>query len=109
MAKFAGKVGFVTTAENPDRPGIWEPSVIERMYYGDVTRNYRKWSSGDSTNDNLSLSNEISIISDPFLTENFQDIRYVTYQNASWTVTNIEIQFPRVILTIGGVYNVEQS
>jgi hypothetical protein len=103
MAKFFGKIGFESTVE--ERPGIWVPGIVERDYYGDVTRNTRRLESTDKVNDDITINNEISIVSDPFANENFYSMRYVEYAGSKWRVTNVEVQYPRLILTVGGLYN----
>lgn len=104
MAKFYGKVGYVDTKQTS--PGVWEEVVIdERNYYGDVMRNSKRWDSGENLNDNISINNSISIIADPFAYENFFAIRYVEWMGSFWKVTTVEPERPRLILTLGGVYN----
>ena len=103
MAKFYGNVGFADTVET--EPGIWEENVIARPYYGDLSRNFRKLESSGGVNDDINVSNEISIVSDPYANLNFHAIRYIEFMGAKWKVTNVEVQYPRLILTIGGVYN----
>lgn len=104
MAKFFGKVGYgEDTVET--RPGVWEVKPVERSYYGDVLQNSRRWENGEHLNDNLNINNKISIVADPFAYQNFHAIRYVEWMGAKWEVTNVEVQYPRLILTIGGVYN----
>lgn len=105
MAKWHGKIGYVVTVENPKGSGIYEESEEERVYSGDLIRNFIKYDSSGNVNDNINISNSISIVADPFAYNNFQFIRYVELMGAFWKVTNIEIQHPRLILTIGGVYN----
>lgn len=105
MNKFYGAVGFscepIETA-----PGIWSSDVIERNYYGDVLKYNRRWEANqDSSNDNLVLNNTISIIADAYIYQNLPNIRYVKWSGAYWKVTNVEVQRPRIVLTIGGVYN----
>lgn len=104
MAKFYGTIGYAVTEEI--RPGVWEPNVTERNYYGELIRNFRKLESSGNLNDNINVANEISIVADPFAYENFHSMLYVTYMGAKWKVTNVEVQHPRLILTLGGVYNV---
>lgn len=106
MAKWYGKVGYVTTVETD--PGIYEQKVTERPYSGDLLRNISKWVPSDSVNDNLDISNQISIVADPFAYQNFSSIKYVEFMNAVWEVSSIEVQYPRLILTVGGVYNGER-
>ena len=103
MAKFYGAIGFAKTEET--RPGVWEEVVTEKFYYGDLTRNVRKYQNGTCLNDDLNISNELSIVSDPFANENFHSMRYIVFMGAKWKVTSVEVQYPRLILTIGGVYN----
>ncbi len=103
MAKFYGKIGFAKTVETT--PGVWEEEIVEHEYYGDVIRNTRRLQSADKVNDDINVSNEISIVADPFVTENFHAMRYVVFMGSKWKVSNVEIQYPRLILTLGGLYN----
>ena len=103
MSKFYGPIGYITQKEIS--PGVWDEVVVERSYRGDITRNNRRWESSEYKNDNLTISNQLSIIADPFLYENSSTIRYVLWLGVRWKVTNIEIQRPRLILTLGEVYN----
>ena len=103
MAKFYGKIGFAKTVETT--PGVWEEEIVEHEYYGDVIRNTRRLESADKVNDDINVSNEISIVADPFVTENFHAMRYVVFMGSKWKVSNVEIQYPRLILTLGGLYN----
>jgi len=103
MAKFFGKIGYAVTEEI--RPGVWEEMISEREYYGDLTKNYRKLESAGQVNDNIGISNQISIVSDPFARENFHAMRYVEYMGAKWKISSVEVQYPRLILSIGGLYN----
>lgn len=105
MAKFCGKIGYAATTEDPLNPGIWTPGITEITYYGDVIRDTRRLSSNDKVNDDISLSNQISVIADAFAQKNFHAIRYVEYMNAKWKVTDVEVRYPRLILTVGGLYN----
>ena len=107
MAKFYGEVGYANTTET--EPGIWEEVITERMYYGDVLKISRRLVNSGSVNDNLKVNNEISIIADPFAYQNFVNIRYVNWLGASWKVTNVVVQSPRLILSLGGVYNGESG
>ena len=107
MARFCGIVGFAETREI--RPGVWEEIMTEHTYYGDVVRNIRKLQSTSHLNDNVDVSNNVSIVADPYANQNFHAIRYVIFMGTKWKVSNVEVQYPRLILTIGGVYNVESS
>lgn len=104
MTKFFGKIGFSITKETS--PGVWSPKIITRKYRGDVTKNYyRRESNSNSINDNINVNNFISVVADSFVYENLGVIRFVEWMGSLWNVTGIEVQRPRLILTIGGVYN----
>ena len=108
MAKFFGQVGFVRTIEEPGT-GKWVEKEYERDYYGDVNRVIRRWESGQSINDDININNEISILSDAFANQNIPWIKYVMWNGTAWKVTSVEVQSPRLILSIGGVYNGSQT
>ena len=107
MAKFYGAIGYSVTEETT--PGVWKENIIERMYYGDLVRNTRRLQSADKLNDNIDVANEISIVADPFANDNFHSMKYVEFMGAKWKITSVEVQYPRLILTVGGVYNGEQT
>lgn len=103
MAKYHGAIGFAQSVETA--PGMVEEIVTERLYFGDVIRNNRRYNSGDAINGQLSISNQLSVVSDPYLRANFHTIRYVTYLGTKWKVGNVEVQYPRLILELSEVYN----
>ena len=104
MNKWRGKIGFIETVETV--PDVYEEQVVEKYYRGDVIRNSSKWSQKqDSTINDLNISNSISILADPYLTNNIQSIRYIEFMGGLWDVTSIDVQFPRLVLSIGGVYH----
>ena len=105
MAKYYGKVGYATSEEV--KPGVWKKRITEREYFGDVIRNTRRLQSSGNLNDNIIVSNEISIVADPFANENFHSMLYVEFMGVKWKISNVEVQYPRLILTIGEVYNGE--
>lgn len=105
MAKFYGNVGFVRTYEKPDDPGIWVADTLEKKYYGDVTKQTRRWEKGESLNDNINVSVQISIVADKFATENLYAMKYVEYLGVKWKITDVTPQYPRLLLSIGGIYN----
>lgn len=107
MSKFYGPIGYAVMSES--RPGVWEDKITERNYFGDFIRNTSQHQTADKLNDNLNISNEISIVADPFAYENFHSMRYVTFMGAKWKVASVEVQYPRLILTVGGVYNEQQK
>lgn len=107
MARFYGPIGYAETVETV--PGVHEEKITERSYYGDVNRNTRRLESSGYLNDNIVVSNEISILADPYADQNFHMMRYVEFQGIRWKITNVEVKYPRLILTLGGTYNGEQA
>lgn len=103
MSKFFGRIGYAVNAEI--RPGVWGDKLTVREYYGDVIRDTRQYQTSDSLNDNLNVSNQFSIVADPFAYENFHAMKYIEYMGTKWKISNVEVQYPRLILTVGGVYN----
>lgn len=103
MAKYYGKVGYGVTAESA--PGVYTSSIVEVSYFGDVIRNTRRLKEGESLNDDLTVGNSISIVADAYANEHFFAIRYVEWAGILWKVTEVEVQSPRLLLRLGGVYN----
>ena len=103
MAKYYVNIGYVILQQtNID---VWKEKQIEREAYGDVLSNFRKLQSGDRVNDDVNIANKISIIADAFANENFHAIRYAEYMGVKWKVSDVEVLHPRLILTLGGIYN----
>ena len=107
--KFYGIVGYCETVEETgDREGNWiDGKITEKKYYGDVLRNTRKWenSKNESINDDLNVNNSFSIVADAYAYNHFYAMKYVKWMGTAWKITNVEVQRPRLILTVGGVYN----
>lgn len=103
MAKYYGVIGYAATVQT--EPGIYEEQIIETEYVGDVLRNTRRLREGSKINDDITISNQISIIADPYASNNFHAMRYVTFMGAKWKVSEVDVQYPRLILTLGGLYN----
>ena len=103
MAKYYGRIGFGTTYENVR--GIYGEEIVYRYYSGDVIRNNRKLLTEEKVNPDLSVSNEISILADPYAVQNFHSIRCAEYLNSKWTVTNVRVEYPRLVLSLGSIYN----
>ena len=103
MAKFCGAIGYAVTKET--EPGIWEEQIVEVEYFGDVIRNSRRFSGSAKVNDDINISNQISIIADPFANNNFHAMKYVVFMGAKWKISEVTVQYHRLVLTIGGLYN----
>lgn len=102
MAKWFGKVGYAVTEET--EPGIWEETITDREYYGDVISNRFKRQNSSDVNDDINILQIISIVADPFAYQHCSEIIYVEYMGSKWKVSDVEPMFPRLQLTIGGVY-----
>lgn len=89
MGKFYGSIGYAATGET--RSGIHEESITERKYFGDVLRQSRRLQSTDNLNDNIVVSNVISVIADPFAYDHYFSIRYVEWMGVKWKATNVEV------------------
>lgn len=103
MAKFYGEIGFAISKETA--PGVCTDTIERRFYYGEVISRRIRTTNGTSINDNVNVSDEISIVSDPFANEHYFAMKYVTYMGVKWKVENISVQFPRLVLSLGGMYN----
>lgn len=107
MAKYYGAIGYAETVEK--RPGVWKEHITERMYSGDLLKNTSRFQTADKLNDDINITNEISIVADPYANQNFHLMRYVVFMDTKWKITNVEVQYPRLRLTLGGVYNEKQD
>lgn len=103
MARFFGEVGFGETTKTD--PGVYEDVITERPYRGDIIRNAKTVESGDKVNSDFSVDNSISVIADQYANEHIFAIRYVRWAGSLWIVSSVEVQRPRLILRLGGVYN----
>jgi hypothetical protein len=102
MPRFHGTVGYGETVETS--PGVYEESIFTRSYFGDVLRNTRKLIQGENLNQEITVVNQISIVADDHARGNFMHIRYVEWEGIPWTITDVEVQLPRLILSLGEVY-----
>lgn len=103
MAKYSGFVGYAKSVETSK--GVWTEVITDRKVRGDVIRLGNSVDSADKVNDDITLQNRISLVADPYSYDNFTEIRYITYLGSKWKVTGIEVQRPRLILSIGGIWN----
>lgn len=105
MPKFYGRVGYGSSVETAPHSGVWVDQIVEVNYYGDIVRNTRQLREGATVNDDITVGNSISIVADAYANENFVNMRYVEWLGKLWTVSAVDVQPPRLILTLGGVYN----
>lgn len=102
MAKYHGKIGFIIMAET--KPGVYVPEVTESDYYGDILRKSVRLQVAENVNDNTKINHQISIISDAFANDHLDCIKYAMWMGKAWKVTSIDVNYPRLILTLGDVY-----
>lgn len=105
MTRFFGPIGYAESVETPPDSGVWVDNVTESFYYGDVIRDTRRLETGENLNDDIKVNNSISIIADEYANKHFFKIKYVMWQGVLWTVTNVEVRSPRLVLSLGSVYN----
>ena len=102
MAKYYGAIGYNESIEK--RPGVWVEEVIPHNYSGDLIRDTRRLQNSGQVNDSITVSNIVSIVADPYAEENYYNIRYAVLRGVKWKVTNVEVIYPRLLLTLGGLY-----
>lgn len=107
MAKFAGMIGYIVEEQQEDSPDVTVEKPVERFYKGDILRNSRRLEKSEELNDNVTISNQISIVADAYALSHFFAMRYVKWMGTAWKVSTVDVETPRLILTLGGVYNGE--
>lgn len=105
MARFYGEVGYGESVEKPENSGVWVDEITEFPYQGDVIRNTRQLENNDKINEDITVSNSISIVADQYAIEHFFNIKYIRWMRTLWTVRTVEVRSPRLILDLGSVYN----
>ena len=103
MAKFHGTIGYAFNTKTS--PGIYTEEIVEKECTGDWNKHRVRVKTSDSVNDGFTLVNTLSMLANPFAIANLFNIRYVVYKGIKWKVSDVEEQFPRIILTIGDRYN----
>ena len=103
MAKWCGLIGYAEMVETS--PGKYNERIVTHKHYGDVLKNTRRLQTADSINDNIEISNEISIVADAYAKLNIHHMRYIEFMGAKWKISNVNVEYPRLKLTIGGLYN----
>ena len=107
MAKWSGNIGYAETVET--EPGIWEEQITEHHHYGDVIHNNMRYQTTNKVNDNITISNQISVVATLYANKHINQMKYVEFMGTKWKISDIEVQYHRLILTLGEVYDVEQD
>lgn len=105
MAQFHGMIGYGITEEDPPDSGVFVDKIVTHPYYGEILRNSRNLEPGEGVNDDITVTNRISIVADEYAIEHFFFIKYVEWAGVRWTVSNVTVDAPRLILSLGSVYN----
>lgn len=103
MAKWSGNIGFAERVEYA--PGCWDDEIVARHYYGDTIRNVSKRQNSGGINDNINIANDFSVVADPYANSNLLRMRYLEFLGIKWKIESVEVQFPRLIITVGGEWN----
>lgn len=107
MAKWYGSIGYAETVET--KPGVWVEQITEHKHFGDMLPETRRLQSTDQVNDDINIANKLSIVADPYALEHYYSMRYAEFNGARWKITNVEVARPRLILTLGGIWNGKQA
>lgn len=108
MAKYAGLVGYVTQEEKV--PGVWSTVADPKPMRGDIIRasassqNDGRLSS-DKINKDVTLNHRVSLVGDAYAFGNYYNIKWIEIDGAKWEVSSVELQRPRLIVTVGGLWN----
>lgn len=102
MARFFGNVGY-GIGEFVD--GVWSDSITERAFSGELLSETRSLVPTANVNDDIQITHRISIVADAFALSNFLNIKYVEWAGSLWAVTNVAVERPRLILSLGGIYD----
>lgn len=105
MSRFFGEIGYGEQVEDPPDSGIWVDKITEYSYQGDVIRNTRQLTQGEKINEDITVANSLSIVADEYAVQHFFNIKYVRWAGVLWTVSSVEVRSPRLILSLGSVYN----
>lgn len=105
--KVSGEIGYAKSIETT--PGVYDDQITRKPFSGDLIQDTRKWESDQKVNDNLVLGNRVSILASSFARANLDFMKFVKIGESYWEISNIQIQYPRLFLTLGSVYNGNKS
>lgn len=105
--RYIGEIGFAETRETS--PGIWQEVITPRRYRGTVRTASRRYNDGDYVNGSLKTNAIISIVGDDYAFKYLFSIRWCMWMNTLWTVAYADVKRPRIELTLGDRYNVQNG
>lgn len=103
MPKCSGVIGYALAEET--QPGVWTENITEKKYFGDIVRDNRKIVDQGEINSSVNISNNVSIVSNKFMLDNMASMRYISFNKSKWKINSIDIKPPRLIISLGGLYN----
>lgn len=103
MSKFFGYIGFAK--EEEVSPGVWDKVITRRPYSGEILDNRWRTQTGQTKNADIVFNGDFSVLMDPYAIENHPFIVYVEHVGIKWKVTGVNPTYPRLMLTVGEVYN----
>lgn len=101
--KYYGNIGYAETEEIS--PGVYVEKIVEYPYYGDVIDFGRSLQSSDKINDDMKITNQLSIVADDIAYKNMCNIRYAEFMGSKWKISQIKVLTPRLLLTLGDLWN----
>lgn len=107
MAKYSGLVGYVT--EEEISPGVWQPKNNSRKMRGDIIRQTSNNQNDMKVNNDTTLSHRVSLVGDAYAFSNYYDIKWIDIDGYRWKVSSVEVQRPRIIVSLGGPYTAQGS
>lgn len=100
--KWYGNIGFGIPVNEND---IHTEVITDKPYKGDILENNLRWQQSDKIDDDLNITNKISVIANDFAYDNIGYMKYVELRGNKWKIVSATLQYPRILLTIGGVWN----
>lgn len=105
--KWFGEIGYFEETENVD--GVTTNTFQTQQYYGDIIKNYKTNTDAGTVNEDFDVNNRISVVADPYLIGHFHRIAWITFMDVKFKVHSVELQYPRLIVSLGGVYREEDE
>lgn len=103
MTKYAGLVGYVVQEQTA--PSVWTPVETPKRMKGDIIRQSASTQNDDKVNSDITLNHRVSLIGDAYAFSSYFNIRWIEIDGHKWEVTNVEVQRPRIIVSLGGPWN----
>ena len=94
--KFSGEAGF-RLKDVEVEPDVFEPKLVSKIIKGGCRSDRYGRQNGDkSTIDNITITNQLSIVANQFLMKHIANLLYVKFQGVKWKVVSYNIKAPRI-------------